>query len=182
MYKVLTGPTSTWEKLGVRGTFDCTKYYLRFVFESAFWNRILTKSLGPNFGFRSWVPNPKCSSMQVFQIILMSRVAKALLRHPACSVLLLSFGLMTSLVGVHDSKSQKIQKTVDVFTLAMSMSALPYRLGCTPTPQEGSPTMMMKAFSYSLGCPPTSQEGSPTMMMNALPKQWPLWVKSLKLA
>ena len=96
----------------------------------------------------------------------MSRVAKALLQHPACSVLLLSFGLMVSLVGVHESK-RKTQKTVDVFSLAMTLSALPYSAGCTSTSQEGSPTMMMKALPCSLGCTPTSQEGSPTMMMKA---------------
>ena len=48
-------------------------------------------------------------------------------------------------------KDQKIQKTVDAFTLAMTISALPYSLGCTPTSQEGSPTMMMKAFPPDSG-------------------------------
>ena len=79
-----------------------------------------------------------------------SRVAKALLRHPACCVLLLFFGLMISLVGLHDSKRQKYQKTADVLTLAVTISALPYSLGCTPTSQEGSPIMMMKTLPYSL--------------------------------
>ena len=95
------------------------------------------------FGFKSWVPNPKCSSIPVFQVLIMSRVAKALLQQPVCSVLFLSVGLMMSPVGDHDSRRQTIQKTVDVFTLAMTRSALPYSVGCTPTSQEGSPTMMM---------------------------------------
>ena len=86
---------------------------------------------GSKFGFKSWAPNPKCSSIQVFQVLMMSRAAKALLQHPACSVLLLSFELMMSPLGVHDSKRQKKEKTVDVVTLAMTISALPYSLGCT---------------------------------------------------
>ena len=60
---------------------------------------------------------------------MMSRVAKALFRHPSCSVLPLSFGIMMSFVGNHDSKRQ-VQKTIDVFIPAMSICAFLYGLDC----------------------------------------------------
>ena len=141
---MLIGPISTWEKLGLRATFECYKILTSLCFSVGFYNCNLTRSLGPN-GFKSWVPNPKCSSIQAFRVLMMSRVAKALLRHP-CSVLLLSFGLLMSFIGVHVSRRQRIQKTVGVCTLGMTISALPYSLGCIPGSQEGSPTMMMKAL------------------------------------
>ena len=56
-----------------------------------------------------------------------------------------------SFLGVHDSSRQRIQKAVDVSFLAMTISARPYSLGCTPTSHEGSPTMMLKALPPDSG-------------------------------
>ena len=63
----------------------------------------------------------------------------------------LSFGLMMSLVGVHDFRRQQIQKTVDVFTPAMTINALPYVLVALLLCRKGSPTMMMKTLPPDSG-------------------------------
>ena len=61
-----------------------------------------------------------------------------------------------SLAGVYDSRRQTMQKTVDVFTLAMTTRALPYSLGCTRISHEGSSTTMMKALPPDNGLCSTS--------------------------